>query len=44
MNAYTFPDNVPISDPARNLITQILNLDPSKRPSLDEILDHAFFH
>ena len=26
------------------MITLILNLEPSKRPSLDEILDHEFFH
>jgi polo-like kinase 1 len=40
MNSYSFPENVPISDQARNLITKILNLDPLKRPSLDEILGH----
>lgn len=44
MNAYAFPDNVPISEEARSLITLILNLDPHKRPSLDEILEHNFFH
>lgn len=44
MNAYSFPEQIPISDAARNLITQILNLDPTKRPGLDEILDHSFFH
>jgi len=44
MNAYSFPEHVPISEPAKALITQILNLDPTKRPSLDEILDHEFFH
>jgi len=35
---------VPISDSARNLITKILNLDPSKRPPLDEILNHSFLN
>jgi len=44
MNAYSFPETIPISDQAKNLITKILNLDPSKRPTLDEILDHQFFH
>jgi len=44
MNAYSFPEHVPISDPAKNLIQQILNLDPTRRPSLDEVLDHEFFH
>ena len=42
MNNYNFPDHVPITDNARNLITKILNLDPLKRPSLDEILNHPF--
>lgn len=44
MNSYSFPDHVPISDPARNLITRILNLDPTKRPSLDEIMSHSFLN
>ena len=44
MNAYSFPDHVTISEQAKSLITKILNLDPSKRPSLDEISDHPFFH
>jgi polo-like kinase 1 len=42
MNAYSFPENVPISDAARDLITKILNSDPSKRPSIDDILNHEF--
>lgn len=42
MNAYSFPENVPISDAARDLITKILNNDPTKRPSIDEILNHEF--
>ena len=29
---------------ARNLITKILNLDPTKRPNLDEILGHQFLN
>ena len=37
MNNYSFPDSVSISDNARNLITKILVLDPSKRPTLEEI-------
>ncbi len=44
MNAYSFPDHIIISEAARNLITKILNLDPSKRPSLDEIMEHPFLH
>ncbi|CAD8174723.1 unnamed protein product [Paramecium pentaurelia] len=39
---YTFPDHVVISDNAKNLITKMLVLDPSKRPTLDQILQHPF--
>jgi len=41
-NNYSFPENAQISDPARNLITRILNLDPAQRPSLEDILNHPF--
>ena len=44
MNAYTFPENVSISSASKHLITQILTSDPSARPSLDDILNHEFFH
>ena len=44
MNSYSFPDHVPISDSARNLISKILILDPTKRPNLDEILSHQFLN
>ena len=44
MNAYSFPENAIISDAAKNLISQILVTDPSKRPSLDQILIHDFFN
>lgn len=44
MNAYSFPDHITISDPAKSLISKILNLDPSKRPTLDDILEHPFLH
>jgi polo-like kinase 1 len=44
MNAYSFPDNVPISDAGKDLVTKILNNDPSKRPSIDDILTHEFIN
>lgn len=44
MNSYSFPDHVPLSDAAKGLITRILNLDPARRPSLDEILQHPFIN
>lgn len=33
-----------ISDSARNLITKILVLDPTKRPTLDEMLASPFLN
>eukprot|EP00978_Attheya_sp_CCMP212_P042885 scaffold269886_cov28-Attheya_sp.AAC.1 len=42
-NAYGFPTNVPLSRRANHLIIWILQPNPLKRPSLDEILDHPFF-
>jgi polo-like kinase 1 len=44
MNAYNFPENVPITDYARDIITKILNNDPAKRPSIDEILAHEWIN
>ena len=41
---FSFPDGVPISESAMDLIRRILVLDPTNRPSLEEILDHEFFH
>lgn len=43
-NNYTFPDHVPISDQSRSLITKILNLDPSKRPTISDIMEHPFIN
>ena len=42
MNNYTFPENVTITDQARDLIQRILNNDPSRRPTVDEILMHPW--
>lgn len=44
MNAYSFPENISLSEAAKGLITKILVLDPSKRPSWQDILAHEFFH
>jgi len=44
MNSYSFPEHVPLSEHAKGLITKILNLDPTRRPTLDEILEHSFMN
>lgn len=44
MNAYSFPEHVLISEGARDLISSILIGDPTKRPTLDEILAHPFLN
>jgi polo-like kinase 1 len=44
MNAYSFPDNFPVSNEAKILITSILVNDPRLRPSIDEILSSSFLN
>lgn len=41
---YTYPEGTEISIQAKDLIARILKLDPKRRPSIDMILDHPFFH
>ena len=43
-NQYTFPESASISDQARNLVSQILNNDPAKRPTVDDILRHPWIN
>ena len=43
MNSYSFPENIKVDPTVKKLISSILNLDPSKRPSLDAIAEHDFF-
>jgi serine/threonine protein kinase len=43
MNNYTFPEGLKVHPSAKKFISAILNLDPSKRPTLDAILEHEFF-
>jgi polo-like kinase 1 len=42
MKNYSFPQNCIISEPAKELIQNILVLEPHKRPSLKEILESDF--
>jgi polo-like kinase 1 len=39
---YTFNDDVPVSSTAKNLLTKLLVVDPSKRLTLDQIMAHSF--
>ncbi|KAL4513145.1 hypothetical protein ABPG72_017830 [Tetrahymena utriculariae] len=41
---YSFRDHAPIPDSAKALIQLILQQDPGKRPTLDEILAHPFIN
>ena len=41
---FSFPDKPFVSIEAKNLIKQILVKDPKKRPSLNQIVYHDFFH
>jgi serine/threonine protein kinase len=40
---YSFPDSIQISKTAKNFISKMLQLEPSKRLTVDEILGHEFF-
>lgn len=42
--SYDFPEEAKISPAAKSLIGEILVHDPSKRPTLDQILTHEFFN
>ncbi len=42
--SYSFPEHINISEAARDLIQRILCGDPSRRPNLDEILQHEFIN
>lgn len=42
-NQYSFPDTLDVSTEAKDVIFEILVLDPDLRPSVDQILDMPFF-
>lgn len=44
MNAYTFPEHVVISEAAKDLISRILNGDPTQRPTIDEMMAHEWLN
>lgn len=41
---YSFPEQISLSENVKNLITKIFVADPSKRPTLDQILEHPFLN
>lgn len=41
---YSFPEHVKVSANAKDLITKIFNLEPAKRPTLDQIIEHPFLN
>lgn len=41
---YSFPEQIPLSENVKNLITKIFVADPSKRPTLDQIMEHPFLN
>ena len=43
MIAYAFPEHIPLSAEAKDLIEKILVSDPLARPSITEIEEHPFF-
>ncbi|CAE7638640.1 CCRP1 [Symbiodinium sp. CCMP2456] len=43
INQYSFPDSVRVSPQVKELIGRILQTDPGKRPSLEEILNSSWF-
>jgi polo-like kinase 1 len=44
MNAYSFPEQVPVSKEAKDLVSEILVSDPRRRPGLEDLLAHPFFN
>ncbi|KAJ3055321.1 Cell cycle serine/threonine-protein kinase cdc5/MSD2, partial [Rhizoclosmatium hyalinum] len=42
-NTYEFPNNVPISDAAREVVEALLTRDPNSRPTVQEVLGYTFF-
>ena len=42
-NLYQFPENVPITPHARDIITAFLHPKPENRPSIDDVMEHPYF-
>lgn len=44
MCVFSFPEHIPLSDNVKNMISNILKLDPAKRPTLEELINHPFIN
>ena len=44
MNAFSYPENIILSDVSKDLINRILITDPASRLTLSQIQQHEFFH
>ena len=44
MCAYSFPEHIPLSENVKDIVNKILCLDPSKRLTLNECLNHPFMN
>ncbi len=42
LNRYSFPKHVIVSAEVKDLVASLLQLDPAKRPTLEQIINHAF--
>jgi len=42
-NDYRFPEKVPLSHAAKDLISSILSSEPEDRPQVQDLLEHVFF-
>ncbi len=43
-NDYEFPQNAQISEQLKSIIVNILQLDPMKRPSINDLLQHPYIN
>ncbi|KAG9289776.1 hypothetical protein G9A89_015356 [Geosiphon pyriformis] len=41
---YEFPPNINVSSQAKDLINLMLTRQPENRPTIDQVLNHSFFH
>lgn len=41
---YSFPDQIPLSNTVKDLITKIFVLEPSKRPTIEDCFEHPFLN